>query len=60
MIKNITTLGLLLCSIAIFAQDTKEKEEIKPIPKPMSFETSHQGVFGGKTINYKATAKDTF
>lgn len=50
---------MLLCALQVSAQKEK-KEEIKPIPKAKSFVTSHQGVFGGKTINYKATAKETF
>ncbi|MFS4446052.1 S10 family peptidase [Maribacter sp. 2307UL18-2] len=50
---------MLLCALQVTAQKEK-KEEIKPIPKAKSFVTSHQGVFGGKTINYKATAKETF
>lgn len=50
---------MLLCALQVTAQKEK-KEETKPIPKAKSFVTSHQGVFGGKTINYKATAKETF
>jgi carboxypeptidase C (cathepsin A) len=42
------------------AQDKKEKEKVKPIPTPKSFISSHQGTFGGKTIRYKATAKETY
>ena len=60
MTKNLLFLWVLLCSITALAQDKKEKEEIKPIPKPQSFITTHQGTFGGKSINYKATAKEMY
>lgn len=59
MIRNTILALLIICSTAIYSQKEK-KEVIKPIPKPQSFITSHQGVFGGKTINYKATAKETY
>ncbi|KAG1650655.1 Phytanoyl-CoA dioxygenase domain-containing protein 1 [Nymphon striatum] len=49
-----------LFHLSVFAQKEEKKEEIKPIPKAQSFVTTHQGVFGGKTINYKATAKETY
>ena len=48
----------LLISLPVLAQ--KAKKEVKPIPKPQSFITHHQGVFNGKTIKYKATAKETY
>lgn len=51
---------LLLFGLLTYAQNEEKKQEIKPIPDAKSFETSHQGVFGGKTINYKATAKETY
>lgn len=57
--KEIICSIILLASLQVTAQEEK-KEDIKPIPKAKSFVTSHQGVFGGKTINYKATAKETF
>lgn len=44
----------------INAQGKRSKPEIKPIPKASSFISEHQGVFGGKTISYTATAKETF
>lgn len=50
----------LSIGFSIVAQKEEKKEEIKAIPKAKSFETSHQGVFGGKTIDYKATAKETY
>lgn len=49
----------LLFGLSAYAQK-EQKETTKPLPKAMSFVTTHQGVFGGKTINYKATAKETF
>jgi carboxypeptidase C (cathepsin A) len=51
---------LLLVSVVLSAQKEDEKEEVKPIPKAKSFMTKHQGVFGGKTINYTTTAKETY
>jgi len=48
----------LLISFPVLAQ--KGKNEVKPIPKPQSFITHHQGVFNGKTIKYLATAKETY
>ncbi|MDH5610121.1 MAG: peptidase S10 [Cyclobacteriaceae bacterium] len=56
--KKSTTLLLLFFVFSALAQDkTGEK---KPIPKPASFITKHQGTFGGKTIRYKAVAKETY
>ena len=51
--------SLLFCLLS-HAQGTKSETEIKPIPEAKSFVTTHQGIFGGKTIKYKATAKETF
>ena len=58
--KQIIFSMLLLFGVLASAQKAEKKEEVKPIPEAKSFETSHQGVFGGKTINYKATAKETY
>lgn len=59
--KKLTLFTLLFTSSLFVLSQTDNKEEIaKPIPKAKTFETMHQGVFGGKTINYKATAKETF
>jgi carboxypeptidase C (cathepsin A) len=58
--KKLVLPAMLLFGLAISAQKEEKKTEDKPIPKLQSFETSHQGVFGGKTINYKAMAKETF
>lgn len=51
---------LLLVTALLSAQKEDKKEEIKPIPKAQTFVTKHQGVFGGKTIDYAATGKETF
>jgi len=48
----------LFVTIPVLAQ--KDKEVIKPIPVPQSFITHHKGNFGGKTIQYKVTAKETY
>ena len=58
--KKIIFSIVLLFGLLTSAQKEEKKEEVKPIPKAQSFVTSHQGVFGGKTINYKATAKETY
>ena len=59
--KNFASLFcLLLFSCAVISQESKKEDSIKPIPPAKSFITSHQGVFGGKTINYTATAKETY
>ena len=59
--KKIVFLAVLIStSISLHAQKEGEKEDVKPIPKAKSFITKHEGVFGGKTINYTATAKETF
>lgn len=48
---------LTLLTTALCAQ---EKADSTKIPPPKSFITNHQGVFGGKIIRYKATAKETY
>ncbi len=58
--RTLFLIGLLCATITVNAQKAMKKEAIKPIPKPQSFITTHQGVFGGKTVNYKATAKETY
>jgi carboxypeptidase C (cathepsin A) len=50
-----------LCFSLVFSQaDDPSATAPKAIPAAQIFETLHQGVFGGKTINYKATGKETF
>ena len=60
MIKNFIFCTLFLFGSVSLGQNKKEKEEVKPIPTPKTFVTSHQGTFGGKTIRYKATAKEMY
>ncbi len=57
--KNLI-LVFILISISVMSQESKKEEEERPIPKPNSFVTAHQGLFGGKAIKYKATAKETY
>lgn len=49
------TLLLMLFAYMVPAQE-KRDSLAKPVTPPKSFVTSHQGVFGGKAIRYKATA----
>jgi carboxypeptidase C (cathepsin A) len=57
--KNI--LFLLVISFFSFTTLAQEKKEVvKPIPIAKSFITTHKGFFGGKSISYKATAKETY
>lgn len=60
MKTNSLLLIFLFVNLSLLAQKEEKKEEIKPIPKPKAFVTTHQGEFGGKTINYTATAKETY
>ena len=48
---------LMLLTSALSAQ---EKADSTKAPPDKSFITNHQGVFGGKIIRYKATAKETY
>lgn len=57
--KKILLTILIITHLTALAQK-ETKEEIKTIPKPQSFVTSHQGTFNGKTIKYKATAKESY
>ena len=47
---------LLLMTIPMSSQEIKDS--VKVVQAPKSFITNHTGVFGGKTIMYKATAKE--
>ena len=53
------TVCLTMC-LSLFGQAPKKETDPKPIPQAKSFVTNHQGSFGGKSINYTATAKETF
>ena len=57
--KKLLFTFLITTHLIAFAQK-ETKEKIIPIPKPQSFVTSHQGTFNGKTIKYKATAKESY
>ncbi|NND80674.1 MAG: peptidase S10 [Maribacter sp.] len=50
---------LIMTHFTVLSQK-ENKEAVIPIPKPQSFITSHQGTFNGKTIKYKATAKESY
>lgn len=62
MINTIkSSLLILVCLLASETGYSQEKtEESQPIPEPKSFITTGQGTFGGATINYTATAKETY
>lgn len=60
MKNQIVTLLLLISIFSLSAQVEKEESAPKPIPKAKTFSTNHQGVFGGKSLTYTATAKETF
>lgn len=53
------TTSLLICLLSQ-GQETKKDPTPKAIPEAKSFITKHQGIFGGKTIDYTTTAKETF
>ena len=56
--KNHFYLFVFFSILPLIAQE--EKEVVGPVPEPKSFVTTHQGLFGGKTIKYKATSKETY
>jgi carboxypeptidase C (cathepsin A) len=58
MKKIALLLTITFYSYVLTAQE--KKEVIKPIPEAKTFITNHQGIFGNKTIRYKATAKETY
>lgn len=47
-----------LISLAISGSSQEKKDSNKVTAPPQSFVSTHTGVFGGKTIVYKATAKE--
>jgi carboxypeptidase C (cathepsin A) len=47
-----------LISLTISGSSQEKKDSNKVIAPPQSFVSTHTGVFGGKTIVYKATAKE--
>ena len=52
----------LLSSSVLWAdeEESTEKSDKKPIPEPTSFVSEHNGMFGGKSINYTLTAGETY
>lgn len=55
MKKTLLFLFVIVLAFPGFAQETE-----KPIPKPISFESAHQGIFNGVNIGYKAISGETF
>ena len=49
---------IVLHSPEALSQETNDS--LKPVPEPKSFVTTHQIGIDGKTINYKATASETY
>lgn len=63
LLKTKALTGCFMFSLLFFDSQVSaqnEKDIVKSIPKPMSFVTKHQNIFGGKTIAYKATAQETY
>ncbi|WP_411030229.1 S10 family peptidase [Spongiimicrobium sp. 3-5] len=50
---------LLLLNVVPLTAQEKEKTT-KPVPEAKSFVTNHQATFSGKSIRYKATARETY
>ncbi len=58
--NKIILILLWFAGLSISAQTEPNKAVTKPIPKPKSFVTEHQGFFGDKMIKYSAIAKETY
>lgn len=58
--NKIILILLWFAGLSISAQTEQNKAVTKPIPKPKSFVTEHQGFFGDKMIKYSAIAKETY
>ncbi len=54
--RILQSLFFILLAFPVLAQE--KKDSTKAIPPAQSFVTSHKGVFGGKPIAYKATARE--
>ena len=50
---------LCLASHGSFAEEDKKKEP-KPVPEPRVFTSEHSGRFGGRQIQYRAVAGETY
>lgn len=59
MKKIILLLSIIFSNYVLFSQEEK-KEEIKPIPEAKSFVSTNQISIDGKSLKYKATAKETY
>ncbi|CAN5444174.1 peptidase S10 [soil metagenome] len=53
-----TTLFVLIAFVALSQEE--KKPEVKAIPEPKEFVTTHQGIFGGKPIKFKAIAGESY
>lgn len=51
---------LIFVLLSYSAQAQEKKDSTKAIPPAQSFVTAHQGTFGGKSISFKATAKEIY
>ena len=61
MIKYCLSIVFLLLSVSQWAQSSpKEEATSKPISTPEKFVSQHQGTFGGETLQYTATAGETY
>ena len=56
--NNIFLLIAVLLLLTIPMSSQEKSDSIKVVQAPKSFITNHTGVFGSKTIMYKATAKE--
>ena len=57
ILKRIVTICFIGFPLVIFSQDSTTSTVI---PEPKEFVTKHQIINGGKTIDYTATAKETY
>ena len=62
ILKTIFLLIFFMSSSLLLAneEDSTEKDEKKFIPEPTSFVTEHEGRFGGKSIEYRISAGETY
>lgn len=54
--KSLTILTTIVCLPFV----SNAQDEVKPIPDPRGFTTQHDGVFGGKKLNYTAVGSETY
>ncbi len=61
MIKYCFSFCLLLITSSLLAQaSSQDKAATKPVSPPKIFKSQHQGTFGGKVIQYTATAGEIY